>query len=99
MATTLDSHIEVTQGKFGARPRIAGHRIKVQDVVIWHDRLGIPVAEIVARHNLTPADAHAAMAYYFDHREEIDRSIAEDDALVEALRAETPSLVAEKLRQ
>jgi hypothetical protein len=25
---------------------------------------------------LTPAEAHAAMAYYYDHRDEIDREIA-----------------------
>ena len=33
---------------------------------------------------------YAALAYYFDHRPEIDRSLAERDALVEALRQQTP---------
>ena len=39
---------------------------------------------------LTPAEAHAAMAYYFDHQEEIDREInAEwDQAQRERLHAE-----------
>jgi hypothetical protein len=30
---------------------------------------------------------HAALAYYFDHREEIDARMAEDRAFAEALRA------------
>lgn len=35
MATkTLDEHIEVTPGIAGGKPRIAGHRITVQDVAI-----------------------------------------------------------------
>jgi hypothetical protein len=32
---TEKTHIEVTPGICGGRPRIAGHRIRVQDVVIW----------------------------------------------------------------
>jgi hypothetical protein len=37
------------------------------------------------------------MAYYFDHREEIDRSIRESSEWIDELRRKTPSLVAEKL--
>ena len=36
MATTPIEHIEMTPGVCGGRPRIAGHRIRVQDIVIWH---------------------------------------------------------------
>ncbi len=30
---TLDSHIEITPGISGGKPRIAGHRITVQNIV------------------------------------------------------------------
>lgn len=38
------------------------------------------------------------MAYYYDHRNEIDRRIQEDQALVEAFRRANPSPLQEKLR-
>ena len=74
---TLDQHIECTPGIAGGKPRIAGHRITVQNVAIWYDRLGMSADEISSEYGLTLADVHAALAYYFDHQAEIDRSIEE----------------------
>jgi uncharacterized protein (DUF433 family) len=91
-------HIEVTQGVAGGRPRVAGHRVRVQDVVVWHDSLGLSPEEIVARNpGLGLADVYAALAYYHDHADEIRKHIDEDEALAEALRAQTRSKLAEKL--
>jgi uncharacterized protein (DUF433 family) len=98
MVKTLNEHIEITPGIAGGKPRIAGHRITVQNIAIWHERLGKSVDEIVAEYDLTPADVHAALAYYFDHRAEMDRSIAEGEAFAEALRQQTPSKVRQKLQ-
>lgn len=70
----------------------------MQNIVVWHERMGRTVDEICAEHDLTLADVHAALAYYFDHREAIDRSIDESDAFVRALRASTPSVLERKLK-
>lgn len=43
----LTQHIEVTPDVCGGKPRIAGHRIKVRDIVIWHERMGMSPDEIV----------------------------------------------------
>lgn len=94
----LDQHIEVVPGIANGKPRIAGHRITVQNIVIWHERLGLNADEIATEYDLTLGDVHAALAYYFDHQEEIDRAIRDDDSFLEELRARTPSLVQEKLR-
>lgn len=96
---TLDQHIECTPGIAGGKPRVAGHRITVQNIAIWHDRLGMSVDEISSEYDLTLADVHAALAYYFDHRAEIDRSIEEGEAFAEALRQRTPSKVRQKLKE
>lgn len=96
---TLDQHIEITPGVAGGKPRIAGHRITVQDVAIWHERLGRSADEIAAEHGLTLADVHAALAYYFDHRAEVDRSMADGAAFAASLKERTPSRVREKLRK
>lgn len=94
---TLDQHIEITPGVAGGKPRIAGHRITVQNIAIWHERMGKSADEIAAEYDLTLADVHAALTYYFDHREEMDRSIAEGEAFAESLRQHIPSKVRQKL--
>lgn len=94
----LDDHIELTPDTAGGKPRIRGRRITVQDIAIWHERLGKSADEIAAEYDLTLADVYAALAYYFDHREEIDARMTEDRAFAEAVRDCTPSLRDQKLR-
>jgi uncharacterized protein (DUF433 family) len=84
---TIDRHIAVTPGVAGGKPRIAGHRITVEDVVVLHERFGRSPDEIAAEHGLTLADVHAALAYYFDHRVEVDRSIGRGESRARKLRA------------
>jgi len=43
----IKSHIEITPGVCGGKPRIAGHRIRVQDIVIMHNRMGKDPYEII----------------------------------------------------
>ncbi|MCC7161923.1 MAG: DUF433 domain-containing protein [Anaerolineae bacterium] len=94
----LDEHIELTPEVRNGKPRIAGTRITVADVVIMHWRMGQSLDEIAGKYNLPLAAAHAAMVYYYDHRKEIDESINQDQAFVEALRRENPSLLQAKLK-
>jgi uncharacterized protein (DUF433 family) len=90
-------HIVITPGVCGGRPRIAGHRITVQHIVLWHERGGLSPDEIVSRYpGLTMADVHAALAYYWDHRGEIRARIDADDQFAEQLRVQSPSLLQEK---
>jgi uncharacterized protein (DUF433 family) len=91
VAKVLDDHIEITPGVVGDKPRITGRRITVQNMAIWHERMGKSADEIATAYDLTLADVYAALAYYFDHRAEIDRSIRDGEAFAEALREQTPS--------
>jgi uncharacterized protein (DUF433 family) len=95
----MSEHIEITPGVAGGKPRIAGHRITVQNVVIWHERMGKSADEISAEYDLSLAEVYAGLAYYFDHREEIDDSIEESEAFVVALRENTPSVLQKKLKE
>ena len=95
---TLDSHIEITPGVVSGKPRIAGHRITVQNIAIWHERMGRSADEIATDYGLTLGDVYAALAYYHDHREEMDRSIVESEAFVEELRQKNPSKLSAKLQ-
>ncbi len=96
---SLDEHIEITPGVVGGKPRIAGHRITVANIAIWHERFGKSADEIAAEYDLDLADIYAALAYYFDHREEIDRSIKDGEAFAAELRRRTPSILKETLRR
>jgi uncharacterized protein (DUF433 family) len=94
----VSEHIESTPGICGGKPRIAGHRIRVEDVVVWHERQGLSPDEIVAQFpQITLADVYAALAYYHDHREEIRESMRQDEEFVNSMRAKTPSRLLQKL--
>ena len=93
----LDKHIEVTPGVVGGKPRIRSHRITVQNIVIWHERMGKSVDEISAEYDLTLAEIYAALSYYFDHQEEINQSIRESEAFIQDMRKRNVSVLAQKL--
>lgn len=96
---TLDSHIEMTPGICGGKPRIAGRRIRVVDVVRYHDQLGQSPSQIAEDYHLTLSDVHAALAYYHDHKAEIDQCIADDEAFAEEMQSKTPSKLAARLTE
>lgn len=87
----LDKFIEITPGVFGGKPCIAGHRIRVVDVAIWHERMGMSADEIASNYQLSLAEVHAALAYYFDHREQIEADLQEDEDFVADMKKRFPS--------
>jgi len=67
--------------------RIAGSRIKVTHIAVDHIRGGMSPEQIhEAYPHLTLAKIHAALAYYFDHKTELDAEIERIDKEVEAMR-------------
>jgi uncharacterized protein (DUF433 family) len=92
----LADRIVRTPGVRGGKTRIAGHRITVADVAIWYERMGMSPDEIVSEYpTITLSDVHAALAYYFDHRDEVDREIQDGEEFAEGLRAGAPSILDE----
>lgn len=95
MAISVTSkHVEIISGICGGKPRIVGHRIKVQDIVIWHERMGMSPDEIIYHHpSITLADVYGALSYYHDYREEIRQQIDETEAFAEKLQGDKLSLI------
>lgn len=91
------AHITQSPDIAGGKPRISGHRITVENVVIWHEQMGYSVEEIASLFHLTLSEVHSVMAYYFDHKVEVERSIAESEAFVEQMRQQTPSRLVQRL--
>ena len=98
--TSITQHIEITPGICGGKPRIAGHRIRVQDIVIWHEMMGLSADEIIYQHpTITLADVYAALSYYYDNLEAIRQDIRDGEAFARKLAAETPSILQRKLKE
>jgi uncharacterized protein (DUF433 family) len=87
VALVEKQHAAVTPGVCGVRPRIAGTRVRVQDIVLRTEAGLSPDEVLAALPDLTLADIHAALAYYHDNRDAIDEQIRESDAMVAALKA------------
>lgn len=95
----LVQHIEKTSGVVGGKARIAGTRIRVMDIVLWYEKHGKTADEIVDMFShITLADVHAAMVYYYDHREEIEHDFKWEAEIASEMKAKYPSLLKEKLR-
>jgi uncharacterized protein (DUF433 family) len=95
----ITQHIEKTPGLLGGKACIAGHRIRVIDIVVWHEKRAKSADEIVAMFpGITLSDVHAALAYYFDNREEIEADFRGEAQVADGLRAKFPSKLEEKLR-
>lgn len=74
------------------RPVVSGTDIKVSQIASEYEHLGMTPDDIVEAHgHLTLADVHAALAYYYDHRDAIRREWEEADALIATLRVQYPS--------
>lgn len=99
MQQVLDRHITIDQNICHGRPRLAGRRIRVQDIAVWHERMGLSVDEIGADYNLSLAEIYAALSYYFDHKAEIDAAIQADRTLAASHQGEQASLFQAKLRE
>ncbi len=94
------NHIEITQGVCGGKPRISGHRIRVQDIVIFHEKLGLSVDEIILQYpTLNFSDVYAALAYYYDNKEKIDKDIIEEQLFSDSFIQQYPSKLQSKLKE
>lgn len=99
MATAISTHIVKTPGICGGRACIAGHRIRVADIVVWHEKRGYCPEEIVAMFpGIALADVYAALTYYFDNRPEIEADFHASEEWGAWLKANVPSKIPAELR-
>jgi uncharacterized protein (DUF433 family) len=72
-------NIETDTARCGGQPVVVGTRIRVATILACY-RQGMGVEEIVQQYpSLKPADVHDALAYAYDHLDEIERGLAADD--------------------
>jgi len=72
-------HITKIPGVCGGRPAIDHTRVRVLNIVYLHKE-GYTPEQMLDEYPLTLAQVHAALAYYYDHQDEIEGYIKEDEA-------------------
>lgn len=66
-------------------------RVRVAQIVMDYLAYGWSVEEMCRQHpELTPSEAHAAMAYYFDRQQEIDSEIRTEWEQTEVAQVQSP---------
>jgi len=61
--------------------------------------MGKSADEIATEYDLDLAAIHAALAYYFDHRIEIDKAIEESEIFLKSIRKKARSKLVRKLSE
>lgn len=83
MITTTPSYIETDPQTCDGKPRLAGTRIRVQDIALMHRQGATPDSIVAAFDSLTLASVYAALSFYYDNQSVIDNLIESDEALYE----------------
>ena len=78
-ASTAYPHIVKVSGYCGGKAAIDRTRVRVNNVVFLHKE-GKTAGEILVEYpDLTPAQVHAALTYYYDHQQEIEAELAAEE--------------------
>jgi uncharacterized protein (DUF433 family) len=73
------AHLGSKPGVCGGEPIVKGTRTSVRSIATYYQS-GMSVDEVLdALPHLSPAQAHSALAYYFDHQSEINRLIRNNE--------------------
>ena len=99
MSTLPMEYIESTPDVCGGKPRVAGRRITVQNVAVLHEFRQWSVEQIATELELSLSQVYAALAYYHDHRQEIEQSIREGDKLAKEVGRPLRSFLDQQARK
>jgi len=89
-------HIEVNPEICAGQPHIHGTRITVSLIAREVESLRMSPDEVIATHpHLSLAQVHAALAYFYDHRDEMEMAMRELDEIESRLRARFPARIQE----
>ena len=91
-------HIETNPEICAGQPHIRGTRITVGLLAREVESLRMSPAEVIAAHpHLSLAQVHAALAYFYDHRDEMELAMREAEEIESQLRERFPARVQELL--
>jgi len=79
-------------------PVITGTRIRVLDIAIEYDRLGLTPDQIIDAHPHLRLEAiHDALSYYYENRSMMDKQIKTKKDMIRKLAKKVPSILKDKI--
>lgn len=94
------NQIESRPDVCGGKPCIAGTRIRVQDIYVWHELQGLSADEITSRYpQINMAAVYTALAFYWEHRDQIQQQMAAETNFVEQMKQKNISPLRQKLNE
>lgn len=102
MTTTVKKlrhpYITVNKKIRGGEPVISGTGIRVMDIAIRYEVMGMSPDEIIAAlPHINLSQVHDALSYYYEHKSEIDRKWSKAIKETEALKKTHPSILGKKI--
>jgi uncharacterized protein (DUF433 family) len=91
MEIVLVNHIEIKDG----RAVIAGRNLKADMVGAAVVKWGATIEEAMEQYELSRAEVHAALAYYYDNEEAIEQAFREADEYVRRVGVSAEEKIAE----
>jgi uncharacterized protein (DUF433 family) len=90
--------ISVEPKNSGGQYVISGTRIKVMDIAIKYELMGMNADTIIDEYpHLKLEQVHDALSYYYEHKDMFDRQYRMDQVLINQLKRRYPSKIKEKL--
>jgi uncharacterized protein (DUF433 family) len=86
--TATYPHVVSTPSLFQGEPHVEGLRIRVRDIVLARDEGGYAPEDIAGKiyPDLTLAQVYSALAYFEDHRSEIEQAAQRERDAIEDFR-------------
>jgi len=98
VAKVVYTHIVKEPGYCGGKAAIDNTRIRVNNVA-WLHKEGLTPAQILEHYpDLSLAQVYAALAYYYDHVEEIEAELAREDDAAADFERRKAELIAKRSR-
>lgn len=95
---TNHPYISIDPKLSGGQPAVRGTRIKVMDVAIRYELMGMSADKIVDEYpHLRLEQIHDALSYYYEHKATLDRKYKEDQVLLSQLKKRYPSKLRARL--
>ena len=83
------NYIVQGEGICSGKPRIDGTRMKVQHIALEYVHMGLSIDQICKSHpHISRGQIHAALSYYYDHQDEIEGDIRDDEEFAKRMEAE-----------
>lgn len=95
---TKHPYISIDSKISGGQPVISGTRIKVMDIAVRYELMGISADKIIDEYpHLKLEQIHDALSYYYEHKGMFDRKYREDQTFLAQIKKQYSSKLKARL--